>query len=79
MNCYSPANHTITKILTEPKIEIAIGVDIINRMNRIYSNDDPSMRLYRANSQMFISNTLIRVISEHQDQIEIIKDSSLIE
>ena len=61
MNCYYPANHSVTKILTEPKIEISIGSDIINRINRIYSVEDPSMRLYRANSQMYITNTLIRV------------------
>jgi len=35
--CFYPPNHSVTKIITEPKIEIAIGADIINKMNRIYS------------------------------------------
>jgi hypothetical protein len=83
MNCYYPANHTVTKILTEPKISIAIGSDIINRMNRLYAHDDPTMLYYRATSQMYLTNTLIRVVtvpgqSESQplkEDIEIVKDT----
>jgi hypothetical protein len=37
MNCFYPANHVVTKIMTEPKVSISIASDLINRMNRIYS------------------------------------------
>ena len=37
MNCYFPANHTITKIPTEPKAYVGIASEIINRMNKMYS------------------------------------------
>jgi integrator complex subunit 11 len=33
MPCYYPANHTLTKIPTEPKVYVSIAADIINRMN----------------------------------------------
>ncbi len=66
MNCYYPANHTVTKILTEPKIAISIGSDLINRMNRLYAHDDPTMLYYRATSQMYLTNTLIRVVNSQE-------------
>ena len=37
MPCTFPANHTLTKIPTEPKVPVAIACDIVNRMNLIYA------------------------------------------
>jgi len=37
MPCTFPANHTLTKIPTEPKVPIALAADLVNRMNLIYS------------------------------------------
>lgn len=81
MNCYYPANHTLIKIPTEPKVKIAIGADIIQRMNHIYAESESLP--YRANSNMHISNCLIRVVplsgsqEDEKEEIEIVKDSLL--
>lgn len=34
--CFYPPNHSVTKIHTEPKVDIQIASSLINRINRIY-------------------------------------------
>lgn len=34
--CFYPPNYSVTKIVTEPKIEIAISTSLINRVNQMY-------------------------------------------
>lgn len=65
---------------------VSIGSDIINRMNRMYSYEDGNMLYYKANSQMFLSNCLLRIVpsqnavqrgygDDTKNEIEIVRDS----
>lgn len=56
--CFFPPNHSVTKIITEPKINIALGSKLINKMNRLYAED--TMLYYKSNSQIHLSNCLIQ-------------------
>jgi|688.fasta_scaffold260511_3 integrator complex subunit 11 len=46
--CFYPPNYSVTKIVTEPKIDIAISSNLINRINLIYQ--DSAMLYYKATS-----------------------------
>ena len=50
--CFYPPNYSVTKIVTEPRIEIAISASLINRVNKMYS--EGGLLYYKSNSSMFI-------------------------
>lgn len=47
----------MTKIVTEPKIDIAISASLINRMNRVYQQS--ALLYYRSTSQIFLPHCLL--------------------
>jgi integrator complex subunit 11 len=55
--CFYPPNYSVTKIVTEPKIDIAISSNLINRINLIYQ--ESAMLYYKATSQIFIPHCLL--------------------
>ena len=61
MPCFFPPNHSVTKIMTEPKIDLMLQAALVNGFNRLYAEE--SLAQYRANSQMHLSNCLIKVIN----------------
>lgn len=55
--CFYPPNYSVTKIVTEPKIEISISSSLINRLNQNYQ--EAALLYYMANSQLFIPHCLL--------------------
>jgi len=54
---FYPPNYSVTKIVTEPKIDIAISASLINRMNRVYQQS--ALLYYRSTSQIFLPHCLL--------------------
>jgi len=46
--CFYPPNYSVTKIVTEPKIEIFISSSLINRLNLSY--EEAALLYYKATS-----------------------------
>lgn len=57
MPCFYPPNYSVTKIVTEPKIEISISSSLINRLNLSYQ--EAALLYYRATSQLFIPHCIL--------------------
>lgn len=55
--CFYPPNYSVTKIVTEPKIDIAISSKLINRLNQSYQ--EAALLYYKATSQLFIPHCLL--------------------
>lgn len=55
--CFYPPNYSVTKIVTEPKIDISIASSLINRINLIYQ--ESALLYYRSTSQIFIPHCLL--------------------
>ena len=57
MPCFYPPNYSVTKIVTEPKIDISISSSLINRINLVYQ--ESALLYYRSTSQIFIPHCLL--------------------
>lgn len=55
--CFYPPNYSVTKIVTEPKIDISISSSLINRINLVYQ--ESALLYYRSTSQIFIPHCLL--------------------
>ena len=71
MPTYFPANHTVTKILTEAKIRLTLNASVVNRLNYLNS----LCFGYLPNSVLHIPNALVRVHDDPSEEIEVLKDS----
>ena len=75
--CFYPPNYSVTKIVTEPKIDIFISSSLINRINMLYQ--ESALLYYRSTSQIFIPHCLLVAKGDSLELIDspqlVLKDS----